>query len=335
MSAITFSIIMPAYGVEAYIGQAIESVLAQTVSDWELIVVNDGAIDGTRRVAQLYAEKDKRIRIVDKPNGGLSDARNFGLKEAKGEYVHFFDSDDWVAPDFYQRFLEAFSAGEDFLISAYVVEKEIGEDRVQREEKHCPSVEFPTITMDQSIDELLPFLNFAWNKVYRREFLVKNGLLFTKGLSRVEDCEFFARVLVCQPRFKAIDYAGYHYIVRPRTTLSNYWDAKMLEHCCIRMQATAHIYKALGCSAEKQCALLANCAEVTARAYLHQLFTSSKGKSLKFLWQSTKEICSLKEIKEALQRHTPRTNILIPLIKHSQVTAIVFLYYLKHRMRKA
>lgn len=83
------SVVMPVYGVELYIAKAIESVMKQTFSSWELIVVNDGTKDRSREIAKQYEAGDSRIKVYDKENGGLSDARNFGLKLATGKYIHF------------------------------------------------------------------------------------------------------------------------------------------------------------------------------------------------------------------------------------------------------
>lgn len=83
------SIIMPVYGVEKYLADAIESVLAQSYQDWELLIVNDGSTDNSYTIAKEYELKDVRITVFNKENGGLSDARNYGLQYAKGEYIHF------------------------------------------------------------------------------------------------------------------------------------------------------------------------------------------------------------------------------------------------------
>ena len=103
------SIIMPMYRVERYIEKAIKSVLDQDFMDWELLIVNDGSPDGSREIASVVAAGDNRIRILDKENGGLSDARNYGLDRAIGDFVHFYDSDDWIEPDscekLYSKFL--------------------------------------------------------------------------------------------------------------------------------------------------------------------------------------------------------------------------------------
>lgn len=95
------SIIVPVYKVEQYIHKCVDSILNQTFTDFELILVDDGSPDNCGKICDEYAKKDERVRVIHKDNGGLSDARNFGLKEAKGEYVSFIDSDDWVDSDLY------------------------------------------------------------------------------------------------------------------------------------------------------------------------------------------------------------------------------------------
>ena len=99
------SIIIPVYNAEHYLRQCIESVIAQTFEDWEAILVNDGSKDGSLAICQEYAAKDKRIKVIDKSNGGPSSARNRGLNEAKGEFVYFMDADDWVETKFLDNFV--------------------------------------------------------------------------------------------------------------------------------------------------------------------------------------------------------------------------------------
>ena len=99
-----FSIIIPVYNAERYLHQCIESVIAQTFKDWEMILVNDGSKDGSLAICQEYTSKDSRIRVIDKPNGGPSSARNRGLDEAQGEYVYFMDADDWIEKNYLEVF---------------------------------------------------------------------------------------------------------------------------------------------------------------------------------------------------------------------------------------
>lgn len=90
-----FSIIVPCYNVSDYVAKAIESVLGQDYMNWELVLINDGSLDSTLDVLNLYSQKDSRIAVYDIPNGGVSKARNYGLSVAKGDWIMFLDSDDW------------------------------------------------------------------------------------------------------------------------------------------------------------------------------------------------------------------------------------------------
>ncbi len=100
------SIIIPAYNLEQYIGATLDSVLAQTEQNLEVIVVNDGSTDGTGRVVENYAEKDNRIKVIHKANGGVTSARLRGVAEAAGEWIGFVDGDDDIEPQMYERLLE-------------------------------------------------------------------------------------------------------------------------------------------------------------------------------------------------------------------------------------
>jgi glycosyltransferase involved in cell wall biosynthesis len=97
------SIITPLYNSERFVGKTIESVLAQTYTNWEMIVVNDGSKDKGADVVRQYAAKDKRIRLIEQPNGGCASARNHGLREAQGRYYAFLDSDDYWDPTFLEK----------------------------------------------------------------------------------------------------------------------------------------------------------------------------------------------------------------------------------------
>ncbi len=101
------SIIVPVYNVEKYIHQCIDSVINQTYKNIEIILVDDGSPDNCGRICDEYAAKDSRIKVIHKANGGLSDARNHGIEAAKGDWLMFIDSDDWIEPDMAQKLLDA------------------------------------------------------------------------------------------------------------------------------------------------------------------------------------------------------------------------------------
>ena len=94
------TIVIPVYKVEKYIDRCIKSVINQTYKNLEIILVDDGSPDNCPKICDEYAEKDKRIKVIHKKNGGLSDARNVGIEAAKGKYISFIDSDDWIEKDF-------------------------------------------------------------------------------------------------------------------------------------------------------------------------------------------------------------------------------------------
>ena len=100
------SVIVPIYNVEEYLPKCLDSILNQTFSNIEIICVNDGSTDGSRKVLEEYKKRDFRIKIVDKENGGLSSARNAGMKVAVGEYYSFIDSDDWIDKTMLEKLYE-------------------------------------------------------------------------------------------------------------------------------------------------------------------------------------------------------------------------------------
>ena len=99
---VTISVVIPVYNTERYLHRCLDSVVNQTYVDWEALCVNDGSTDGSRTILQEYADRDSRFKIIDKPNGGLSDARNAGLDAATGEYINFVDSDDLIHPQTFE-----------------------------------------------------------------------------------------------------------------------------------------------------------------------------------------------------------------------------------------
>ena len=97
------SIIVPVYNVESYLADCVDSITAQTFKDIEIILVDDGSPDSCGQICDDYAKTDKRIRVIHKQNGGLSDARNAGIQLASGRYLGFIDSDDYIATDMFER----------------------------------------------------------------------------------------------------------------------------------------------------------------------------------------------------------------------------------------
>jgi glycosyltransferase involved in cell wall biosynthesis len=109
---LTLSVIVPVYNTEEYLEDCIKSILKQSFKDFELIIVNDGSTDGSSAIINKYAATDSRIVVIDTVNKGVSNARNLGLRAAKGTYVGFVDSDDTIVPDMYQKLIDSIRAND-------------------------------------------------------------------------------------------------------------------------------------------------------------------------------------------------------------------------------
>lgn len=176
------SIIVPIYNVEAYLCRCVESILSQTFSDFELILVDDGSPDACPQICDEYARKDPRVRVIHKKNGGLSDARNAGIEIAKGEYIGFVDSDDTISPDMYQRLitlLETYHA--DIAATGFINYDSNGVELTRYPDLPRARVFYRKDYIDQFYPET-KWLIFAsaCNKLYRRTLF--NSLRYPVGM---------------------------------------------------------------------------------------------------------------------------------------------------------
>ena len=208
-----FSIIIPVYNVEKYLRDCLDSVLGQTCSVWEAVCVNDGSTDESGAILDEYLTKDPRIRVITQVNGGLSAARNTGLANAKGDYILFLDSDDWLE-SIALEVLAANLNGEDMLCFSgrrYFEESNTFHPSDQLQERHYLS------GMEYYNDNALLRRDFAFVcvvlRAYRRLFLLENGLLFKKGIYH-EDNLFTPLACFYARKVRTINECLYDYRVR-------------------------------------------------------------------------------------------------------------------------
>lgn len=247
------SVIVPVYRVEEYLPRCLDSILSQQIPDMEVLVVDDGSPDGCFQIMERYARQyPERIRIFQKENGGLSDARNFGMDRAQGHYIAFVDSDDYLEPGMYAAMLEKAEQGDfDMVVCGlrYVypdrtlpVSSQLDRDLNQPGE------------IKDSMTRLYPA---AWNKLYHRR-LFEGGLRFQKGIW-FEDVEFLYRLypriksigVVPQPFYQYVQRQGaitsvfderlFDYLQNWRTILQHYRENGLfeayepqLQYCCMR-----------------------------------------------------------------------------------------------------
>ena len=208
------SIIIPVYNVEKYIEKCIQSVLQQTYENLEIIIVDDGSPDSSPEICKKYVQKDSRIKLFHKQNGGLSDARNYGLEHAHGRYVYFLDSDDYIIKDAIEQLYQPI-AGKDNEISVmnfYTVwkdKKEINKNIILGE-----------FNQKEALLYLLQgkISNYAWDKLYPIELW--KDIKFPVG-KIFEDTRTTYKVFNKAKRVKTLDYAGYCYVQRPGSITDN------------------------------------------------------------------------------------------------------------------
>jgi hypothetical protein len=212
------SVVVPVYGVRPYLPHCVESLLAQTHRDLEIILVDDGSVDGSGELCDSYAAADPRVRVVHRPNGGLSAARNSGLEVATGDHVMFVDGDDWIDPDTVESML-ASADGVDVVVAGFHVDAHDGSEHLVSSVQVLPPLLY--VDGDQPAThvsgELLRVIGYAWNKLYRRDVLA--DARFEEGVSLVEDVLFNGPLLARVERLGFIPAAHVHYVQRPRHTL--------------------------------------------------------------------------------------------------------------------
>lgn len=191
------SIIVPVYKVADLLPRCVDSVLAQTYSDWELILVDDGSPDNSGDICEDYAKRDSRIHVIHKPNGGLSDARNAGIPTAKGRYLTFLDSDDWINERYLENLLQILDES-DADVSACNFLRTATESLPERTEEPKTF----SFTSRQALDHIIHFGAFheqmvvAWGKLYKAELF--EGIRYPVG--RIHEDEFTT--------YKLLDKAG-------------------------------------------------------------------------------------------------------------------------------
>ena len=169
------TVVVPVYNVEKYLEKCVDSILAQTEPDFELLLVDDGSTDGSGRLCDKLAEKDGRVRVIHQKNQGLGGARNTGIQQAQGDWLLLVDSDDWIEPQTLEKTMEAGLREEaDLVMFAYRSVDE-GGHTLRTFLENVPKER--GMALDAQPDMLLTSPS-AWCRLYRRELLERTGILF-------------------------------------------------------------------------------------------------------------------------------------------------------------
>lgn len=212
------SVIVPVYNMEQYLERCVNSIRRQTYTNLEIILVDDGSTDHSPELCEQYAGQDERIKVIHKSNGGLSDARNAGLAVARGNYIGYVDSDDWIEPQMYQRMYEACTENEaQVAICRYA---QAYRDRIVRggtgKITAFDREDILKVYLSDS-DEYIVY-NSVWSKLFAREAV--NGELFPVGKNS-EDIMYTTKAFCKLRRAVYIDECLYNYVLDREGSIMN------------------------------------------------------------------------------------------------------------------
>lgn len=192
-----FSVILPMFNSEKYVGETLKSIIHQTFTDWELILVDDGSTDNSMRIAREVCRNDSRVRFISKKNGGLSDARNFGVDKVGGNYILFVDSDDILNIDLFKILRENILSNNkpDIVVFDYLEFDDKTNEKIS--ETHFA-------TKSNRYGEVV------WNKAYKTSFYHSNNFSFNEGI-RYEDTAILHVIMALAETVIKISFVGYFY----------------------------------------------------------------------------------------------------------------------------
>lgn len=204
------SIVIPVYNVEKFLPKCLDSILAQKYKDWELILVDDGSKDKSGVVCDQYAQKDARIKVVHKHNGGVSSARNRGMELAKGEFICFIDSDDYVDATFLDDFHTKQYVADFYISGAYYDVHRKPYSCAKYREQFCENA---SQIRETFFSQQLYSNGYPWGKLYKLKIIKDNHLTFDESLPIHEDHNFVFAYFALTKSVFITSSAGYHYLV--------------------------------------------------------------------------------------------------------------------------
>lgn len=233
------TVIMPVYNMEKYLSRALDHLAKQTDPNFKLLIVNDGSKDKTQEIAESYRDQFKYFRIINKPNGGLSDARNVGMSNVDTPYFTFHDGDDWVDPDYTAYFVRAFHDHPDaaMVSCGFYLDYENGDHAINPVKKEIAKSLTKWETYRQIVNFLgsmffnhafvSPVKGYTWNKGYKTSVVRKYHLEFVKKLAFMEDQIFNVKYLSLTDGFYCESTPLYHYWQRQDSMVHDF-NLKML-----------------------------------------------------------------------------------------------------------
>lgn len=221
-----FSLIIPVYNAEKYLAKCLDSVKNQTYGDLEIILVNDGSTDRSGLICDEYCRNDDRFIVIHKENGGVSSARNMGLKKATGQHIGFVDPDDWIEPNMFERLYQLLADNQvDILICGYFKES-------FNSTSHNKIME-QIIKLDgkKALNSILDpngFKGFTCNKLFSSELIRRNNISFDEEIHFCEDLLFCCQAFLSSKNIIYDTTPYYHYIIHDRNVSQSQFSLKKM-----------------------------------------------------------------------------------------------------------
>lgn len=305
------SVVVPVYNVEMYLRRCVDSILAQTFKELEVILVDDGSGDGSGAICDAYGKSDGRVRVIHKPNGGLTSAWKAGVELASGDYVGFVDSDDWIDPDMYERMLElTLKVDADVAVCGLVFDFEdpripkreeisnLGKEVYEREDLEAL---FPSLINDGR------FFGRTWQsarvtKLFRTELIRRNMDFCDDRVSLGEDMQITIPVLLDAGRLCVVrDFFPYHYWINQKSITGQY-DRGYMEKVKLlaeRLRIISREKNVFDFSEQIRNDFLS----MAVLAVKNEIYRNYKA-GRKAVVANVRAICEDSQVREALERHT-------------------------------
>jgi glycosyltransferase involved in cell wall biosynthesis len=205
------SIIIPIYNAESFLEQCIDSILQQTYNNFELLLINDGSTDKSKEICERYSQKDKRVNVYHKKNGGVSSARNLGLLKAQGKWVVFVDSDDWVDPNWLESYFPMNDS--DIKFQGFIIEN--------NNKKEVKKISISKTNKIETIYylEVNNMFGWTWCKIFKNSIIQENQLTFNEEISYNEDLIFTLQFCKIANKVTTIDTSKYHYRINKNSVM--------------------------------------------------------------------------------------------------------------------
>ena len=319
-----YSVIIPVYNVEKYIDRCLKSIISQNYDDLEIIVIDNGSTDSSGSICDTYASAYSNISVYHIENHGVGAARNFGLSKARGEFIYFVDSDDYLVGNLFADFADKLVSDLDLAVFSYYNSFEEDLTEKQRTEKSLPfkgsydKDDFIKIFTDLFLSDML---YTVWNKFYRREFLLKTNISFEK-YELGEDVRFNLNVYRNVNKVYLSQDSYYVYVIGRKGSAMSGYNPKRLQYQLQELKLVDSLLKDWHIDSSN----LDN--TVKARILMGNIYNISKQKLLVTKKvKLVKEICKSKDMADFIRNDSSILNPLIKMLLRCRM--YIFLIYLK------